>query len=190
MSESAQEKMAQAFQNQQAQWSAFANKALDSSMKLFELNLKMAKQSLEDTTHSARHLLSAKSPEELFAFDQELVQGRVHQAMAYASEINAIASAFTNEMTHAAQGQFNHSPAAQVVEEVNHSLPMQKFFPQMGEMNQGFEHWMDAGKKIAEAFGQSLPIQMPSAMSVPVTRAAPAKRTVAKPAPAGRSRAR
>ena len=73
MSESAQEKMARAVQEQQAQWSAFAAKALDSSMKLFELNLKMAKQSLEDTSQSARHVLSVKSPEDIFKVESGTV---------------------------------------------------------------------------------------------------------------------
>jgi phasin family protein len=159
MSESAQEKMARTVQEQQAQWSAFAAKALDSSMKLFELNLKMAKQSLEDTSQSARHVLSVKSPEDIFKIDQALLQERLNQALSYANEIGAITSAFTTELSQAAQHQLNktYEKAGKLAEEVSHQSPAPKLFPNLNEAQHGYDQWLDAGKKMVEAFGHGLP---------------------------------
>jgi phasin family protein len=184
MSESAQEKMARALEEQQAQWGAFASKALESSMKLFELNLKMAKQSLEEASQSARHLLSVKSPEQIFTVDQELIQERLNQVMAYASEIGEITSAFTSDLGKAAQSQFGHSfdKVTKLVEEVKPGVPVQKFFPQFGELNQGYDQWLDASKKIVESFGHTLPVA--------AVKPAPAKKPAAKAASNGRARAK
>jgi len=164
MSESAQEKMAHALQDQQAQWSAFATKALESSMKLFELNLKMAKQSLEDTSQSARHFLAVKSPEEIFKVDQELLQERLNQALSYAGEIGAITSAFTTELSQAAQSQLSKTveKAGKLADEVTqltaHQSPAQTLFPTLNDAQHGYDQWIDAGKKIVEAFGHGLPM--------------------------------
>lgn len=193
MSESTNEKMAHAFQEQQAQWSAFSSKALESSIRLFELNLKMAKQSLEEASQSARHRLSAKSPEQIFAVDQSLLQERMNQAMAYASEIGAITAAFTTELNHAAQSQLGNSydKVTQLVEEVKKPSAPQPFFPQFGELNHGYDQWLDASKKIVEAFGHGLPITpTKSTTARPVTTKPTATKASAAKPTSGRTRAR
>ena len=55
MSESAQEKMAQVLQDQQAQWTAIGSKLLESSMKLMELNVRVVKQSIEESNGTSLH---------------------------------------------------------------------------------------------------------------------------------------
>lgn len=184
MSESAQEKMAHAFQDQQAQWSAFASKALENSMKLFELNMKMAKQSLEDASQSARHLLVAKKPEEIFALDQELLQDRLNQIMNYANEIGEITSAFATELGQAAQSQMSHTyeKATKLAEDIKQPTSTQKFFPQLGELNQGYDQWLDAGKKIVESLGHGLPVKpsKPAATKTTTEKSASRRRSRAK----------
>ncbi len=174
MSESAQEKMAQALQDQQAQWGAFATKALDSSMKLFELNLKVAKQSLEDTSKSVRHLLAVKSPQEMLSVDQDAMQDRLNRTLSYASEISAITSALTAEINRVAQEQManGYEKAAKIASDNNQQSPVQKMFPHLGEVSHGYEQWLDAGKKMMEAFGQG--------MAAPGADSAPAKKTASK----------
>jgi len=153
MSDSAQRKMAQALQEQQAHWNLFAGRAIESSTKLFELNLKIAKQSLEDTSESVRHLLKVKSPDEIFSLDQTLVQERLNQALEYANEIGAIASAFAYEISQAAQNQMagNLEKVTQFADAAKPIAAPPLFPPQ-----QGYEQWLEAGRKIAEAFGQNL----------------------------------
>jgi len=160
MSESTQEKLTQALQAQQEQWGACATKALESSMKLFELNLKIAKQSLEDTSNSVRHLLAVKSPQDVFSVDQDVMRERLKQTLSYASEISAITSALTAEINRVAQGQISsgYEKAAKIATEDNQQSPIQKMFPHLGGVNQGYEQWMDAGKKMMEAFGQGIAV--------------------------------
>lgn len=170
MSDSAQEKMAHAMQEQHAQWSAFVSKALEGSIRLVELNLKLTRQSLEESTQSMRHLLEVKSPEQLFTVDQKLMQEKLSQVMAYASEVGAIASAFSTEISQAAQSQMSDSykKVAQFADQgVKPAVP--NVFPD--SMQNGYAHWMDAGKKFAESFGQSL--NLPNQSAAPVKAAAP-----------------
>ena len=162
MSDSAQEKMAQVLQEQQAQWSAFAGRALESSTKLFELNLKIARQSLQDTSESVRHLLAMKSPDEIFSIDQTLVQERLNHALEYANEIGAIASAFAYEISQAAQNQMagNLDKVARFGETAANPIAVPNLFLQQ----QGYEQWLDAGKKLAETFSQNLNMAAPVAV--------------------------
>jgi len=183
MSDSAQEKMAQALQEQHAQWNSFATKALESSIRLFELNLKMTRQSLEDTSLSVRHLLEAKTPEQLFSVDQKLMQEKLNQVLTYANEIGAITSAFTTEISQAAQNQMAGSveKVTRYADGAAGSGAQQSMFPDLSQAQHGYEQWLDAGKKIVEAFGQNL--AMPGNLVEPVKKAA------AKPATT-RARAR
>lgn len=186
MSDSAQEKMAQAFQDQQLQWSSFASKALESSMKLFELNLKMTRQSLEESASSVRHLLEVKSPEQLFSIDQSQMQEKLNRIMSYANEVGAIASSFTTEISQAAQSQMSggYEKIAKFADGAAKPVAPTAF-PDLSNAQHGYEQWLDAGKKMAEAFGHSL--------VVPVSHTAPVKQTAPKTAtktPASRARAR
>ncbi len=184
MSDSNQEKMAQAFQEQQAQWSAFTAKAMESSMKLFELNLRIARQSIQDVSHSAQQLFAAKSPDQVFSVDQELAQEKLNQIISYANEIGEITSSFTSGLGQAAQSHLSqtYEKTAKLVEEVKPQADFQKFFPQLGDASHGYEQWLEAGKKIAESFTHALPAA--------AAKSAPARKPVAKPATRSRARAK
>ena len=184
MSDSAQEKMAQLLQEQQAQWGSVVTKALDSSVKLVELNLELTKKSLEESTESVRHMLKVKSPDELFSVDQGLMQERLNQAMNYATQIGAIASEFATAMSEVTQAQLNGNlgKLGTLSEAVKQPPAVQNLFPDSAAAQQGYEQWMDAGKKFVEAFGQSF--------SVPLNGAPVDKPAAAKPAPRTRARAK
>jgi len=184
MSDSPQEKLAQAFEEQQAQWRAFTTKALESSMKLFELNLRIARQSMQDVAHSAQQLLTAKSPDQVLSIDQELAQEKLNQIMSYANEIGEITSSFTSGLGQAAQSNLHQTieKATKLVEEVKPQADFQKFFPQIGDATHGYEQWLEAGKKIAESFAQAVPVTP--------TKPAPVKKPVAKASTRSRTRAK
>jgi len=192
MSDSAQEKIAQAMQEQQAQWSALATKALDSSIKLVELNLKMTRQSLEESTQTVRDLLSVKSPEQLLTLDQGLLQDRLSQAMQYASQIGAIASEFAADVSQATQNQMagNMGKINKLSAAVEAPVAIKNLFPDAGVAQQGYEQWVEAGKKFVESFGQNFPAAFNGAGFAGVAQPAQAKPAPAKPAPAARARAR
>jgi len=192
MSDSAQEKMAQALQEQQAQWSTLATKALDSSIKLVELNLKMTRQSLEESTQTVRELLKVKSPEQLLTIDQGLLQDRLSQAMQYASQIGAIASEFAADVSQVTQNQMagNLGKINQLSAAVEAPLAMKNLFPDTGVAQQGYEQWVEAGKKFVESFGQNFPASFNGAGFTGVAKPAAAKPVTAKPAPGAKARAR
>jgi phasin family protein len=192
MSDSAQEKMAQALQEQQAQWSTLATKALDSSIKLVELNLKMTRQSLEESTQTVRELLKVKSPEQLLTIDQGLLQDRLSQAMQYASQIGAIASEFAADVSQVTQNQMagNLGKINQLSAAVEAPLAMKNLFPDTGVAQQGYEQWVEAGKKFVESFGQNFPASFNGAGFTGVAKPAAAKPVPAKPAPGAKARAR
>lgn len=192
MSDSAQEKIAQVLQEQQTQWSALATKALDSSIKLVELNLKMTRQSLEESTQTVRDLLQVKSPEQLLTVDQGLIQERLSQAMQYASQVGAIASEFAADVSQATQSQMagNLGKINKFSAVVEQPPALKNLFPDAGVAQQGYEQWVEAGKKFVEAFGQNFPASLNGAGFAGIAKPAHAKPAAAKPAPAAKARTR
>ena len=171
-------------QEQQAQWSSIVARTLDSSIKLVELNLKMARQSVEESTQSVQHMLQVKSPNALFAVDQELTQERLNQAMNYAGQISAIASEFIAAMSQATQaqmsgnlGRLNSFSAAPET-----PAPIKNLFADSAMVQQGYEQWVEAGKKFVAEFGQNFPAAF--------NGAGVAKAAEVKPSTTTRSRAR
>ena len=182
MSDSTQEKMAQLLQEQQAQWGGVVTKALDSSMKLVELNLEMTKKSMKESTESVRDLLKVKSPDALFSVDQNLIQERLNQVINYAGQINAIASEFAAELSQVTQAQMtgNMEKLGTLSDAVKPAAASPGLFPDASAVQQGYEQWMDASKKMMDAFGQSVSGQKDGTGSG----------AAAQPKPAPRSRAR
>ncbi|PRC92943.1 TIGR01841 family phasin [Solimicrobium silvestre] len=180
MSASTQEKMIGTIQEQQAQWLAFVAKALESSMKLVELNARMTKQSLDDSSQSLRYLLEVKAPGQIFALDAERIQDKLNRMLSYANEFSAITSAFGTEFSQIAQAQISGScnnanklfEGAQQVTPDTLQKPFDVMFSALGNPQNGYEQWMGAGKKFAEVIGQNL-------MMTP-SESAPAKRKSAK----------
>jgi phasin family protein len=165
MSESAQEKMTQALQEQQAQWMAIGTKLLESSMKLMELNVRVVKQSLDETAKSTQHLFAAKKPEEVFAIDQGKMQEKLNQALAYANEINSITSELTSEFSQSTQAKLSEavSKASEFVAHINPAAgdfsnkPLEQLFSQFGNSQHGYQQWVEASKKFADSLGVKLP---------------------------------
>jgi len=192
MSESTQEKMAHALQDQHEQWRAFASKALEGSTKLFELNLKMARQTMQDATQAARHLLSAKSPEEIFTLDQKGLQDRVNKIMAFNAEINEIVMAYGMELGQSVQTHIR-KPGAKIekaIADIGKSAHPQQFLPQMDDFTHGFEQWLSATKQLSDAFGQgTIAAAKPATVRKTAARPVAKKAVAAKPA-ARKARAR
>jgi len=165
MSESAQEKMTHALQEQQAQWMAIGTKLLEGSMKLMELNVRVVKQSLDDSAKSAQHLMAARKPEDVFTVDQEKMQEKLNQALAYANEINAITSELTSEFSHSTQEKLSAavSKANEFVSSINPAAgdfsnkPLEQLFSQFGNSQHGYQQWVEASKKFADSIGVKLP---------------------------------
>ena len=107
MFESSQEKFTNIIQEQQAQWMAFANKALESSMKMLEVNIRMAKQTLVGSTTSEPDLLTLKNPAEMFSINKNQLPEAYTRMLSYAKEINAITSDLNAELGKVVQSEMS-----------------------------------------------------------------------------------
>lgn len=180
-----QEKMINAIQEQQAHWVMFASKVMENSMKLFELNMRMSKESIDDSSQSIQHLLQLKAPEEAFALDAEKMQDRLNHMLSYAKEINEITSGLiaelNAELVDMAQTQF-HELVEQSTKQPpksagNNQQPVDLMLTSIGNMSKGYEQWMNASKQFAEAVEKNLAAHNPTGTSGP---AAPTKKKGAK----------
>ena len=112
-------------ETQLALLTALTGKAFESAEKIIELNMSVAKASLEETTANARQLLAAKDPQEFIALSTSQAQPNGEKAAAYSRQVMGIVSGLQAEMTKAAEAQIGeHSrKLATLVDEVSKSAP-------------------------------------------------------------------
>jgi|GEM_PF-5985978 len=173
MSASKQEKMIDAMQEQQAHWMTFASKAMENSMKLVELNMRMAKESIDESSASIQQLLTAKAPDEALKLNSDIMQAKLNRMMSYVNEVNALTS---RALTSGLNAQFRDASekitklaegAAQSVLPQNNQQPLDFMLSAFDGASKGYEQWMDASKKIVEAVEHKL-------VATPTTKAKPA----------------
>ena len=112
-------------ETQLALLTALTGKAFESAEKIIELNMSVAKASLEETTANARQLLAAKDPQEFIALSTSQAQPNGEKAAAYGRQVMGIVSGLQAEMTKAAEAQIGeHSrKLATLVDEVSKTAP-------------------------------------------------------------------
>lgn len=187
MASTKQEKMIDAIQEQQAHWLTLASKVMENSMKLFELNARMVKESIGDSSDSFQRLLKGK-PEDVWKVDSEKMQTKMTRMMDYAKEMNAIAAEFNSDLYQMGQTQYQESyeKASQLVEKArpasastknSQQQPFDFVLAAFGDASKGYEQWMDVSRKIADAVEHNLqsPTQAPTQAS---TESAPTRKRV------------
>ncbi|MFI4940651.1 MAG: phasin family protein [Burkholderiales bacterium] len=163
--ESMQEQLA----GQQAQCAAFANKAIESSMRLFELNLRVAKESLDEFTLATQQMLSAKSPQELFSLDQGKIRENFNRMLSYAGAVTNITANMQAELNRATQTQLSNTcnKATKMFEGTvasvpgNSQNPFEMIQSVMDNAKGGYEQWIATNRKFAEAMGANLNMMEP-----------------------------
>jgi phasin family protein len=166
MASNNQDKMINALQEQQAHWVTFASKLMEASMKLVDLNAKMAKESIDDTSNTIQQILKAKAPDEMLKVDAGKMQEKITRMMTYTKEMNAITSAFNAELYQTAQAQLHDSyekasklvSGAQPAASQQNQQPFDFMLSAFGDASKGYEQFLDAGKKLAEAVGKNVVI--------------------------------
>src|SRR5690349_17783441 len=81
------------FEAQLALFTTLTGKAFDSVEKIVDLNLNVAKASLEDSSITAKQLLSVKDPQEFFSLTAAQAQPAAAKAIAYGRHLAGIATA-------------------------------------------------------------------------------------------------
>lgn len=105
--------------------SALTNKAFESVEKVVDLNLNVAKASLEESTANVQQLLAAKDAQEFFSLSAAQAQPNAEKAIAYSRHLQTIASSAQAEFAKAAEAHIaeTNRKVIALVEEVSKSAP-------------------------------------------------------------------
>lgn len=148
--------------NFEAQLSMFTNltsKAFESVEKVVDLNLNIAKASLEDSSIAAKQLLSAKDPQEFFSLTAAQAQPTAAKAIAYGRHLAGIATSAQAEFTRAAEEQIAEAgrKVSELVDDVSKNAPAGSenviaiVKSAIGNANAGYEQLSKTTKQAVEA---------------------------------------
>jgi len=140
------------------------NKAYESMEKLLELNLNVAKASLEDTTATARQLLSAKDSQEALSLAATRTQPNAEKVLEYVRNIASIATNTHTEFTKAAENQISETyrKMTSLVEEITKNAPAGSenavvlLKSAIGNANAGYEQFSKTTKQAVEAMESNI----------------------------------
>ncbi len=143
---------------------ALTSKAFEGVEKLIDLNLTVAKTSLEESNATAKQLLAAKDPQEFFSLAAAQAQPNAEKAAAYARHVANIASSTQAEITKTAEAQMAETSrkVAALVDDVAKNAPagsenMIAIVKSMiGNANAGYEQLAKTTKQAVEAIETNL----------------------------------
>lgn len=141
-----------------------ANKAFESIEKIVDLNLNVAKASLEESTVAAKQILAAKDPQEFFSLSAAQAQPNAEKLLAYGRHLANIASSAQAEFTKAAEAQIaeTNRKVIALVEEVTKNAPAGSenviafVKSSIGNANAGYEQLAKTTKQAVEALEANL----------------------------------
>lgn len=96
-------------ESQLAACSAMTNKTFESMGKLFDLNFKLMKTSLEESSVIMQQLLEARGPQEVFSLVMALAPPTTEKALFYGRHLANIASTAQVEISHTAEKQLTEN---------------------------------------------------------------------------------
>lgn len=113
------------FDAQLALITALTGKAFEGVEKIVELNMTVAKTSMEESTAAAKQLLAAKDPQEFFNLSAAQAQPAAEKVLAYSRHLAGITSSAQAEFTHAAEAQIaeTNRKVMALIEEVSKNAP-------------------------------------------------------------------
>lgn len=146
------------FEAQLALFTSLTGKAFESVEKIVDLNLNVAKASMEDSSITAKQLLSAKDPQEFFSLTAAQAQPAAAKAIAYARHLAGIASSAQVELTRAAEEQIAETgrKVSALVEDVSKNAPAGSenviaiVKSAIGNANAGYEQLSKSTKQAVE----------------------------------------
>lgn len=141
-----------------AMFSSLTAKAFEGMEKLVELNITAAKATLEESTQTAKQLLSAKNPQEFFTMSAAQAQPTAEKAMSYSRQVAAIASGAQQEFTRAAEEQIAETgrKVLTLVDEVSRNAPagtenaVAAFKAGINNASAGYEQFTKTAKQAAQ----------------------------------------
>ncbi|MEC5215439.1 phasin family protein [Actimicrobium sp. GrIS 1.19] len=146
-----------AYELQLALMTSLTQKALEGVEKLVELNLTVARTSMDESSFAVKQLLAAKDPQEFFAMSKAQSQPQAEKAVSYARHVASIASEVQAEFAKVAEAQISevNQKVAKLVEDVAKNAPagsesvIAMFKSAMGNANAGYEQMSRTAKQAA-----------------------------------------
>ncbi len=143
------------FEAQIAMMTALTQKTFAGVEKLIELNMTVAKTSMEESSAAVKQMLAAKDPQEFFAMNAAQAQPGAEKAMSYVRHVAGIASEVQAEFTKAAEAQIAQASRQVValVDEASKSAPagsenaIAMFKSALGSANAGYEQMSRSTKQ-------------------------------------------
>lgn len=143
---------------------SLTNKTFESVEKFIDLNLSVARSSLKETNDTAKHLMTAKDPQEFFNFTNAQAKPAAEKALAYSREVVGIASNTQAEFSKAAEEQFTEAnrKMLSLVEELGKNAPagsenaVAALKSLIGNANASYEQLAKTTKQTTEALEANL----------------------------------
>jgi phasin family protein len=147
------------FEAQLSLLTSLTGKAFESLEKVVDLNLNIAKASLEDTSVAAKQLMSAKDPQEFFSLTAAQAQPTAAKAIAYGRHLAGIATSTQAEFSRAAEEQIAEASrkVSELVDDVSKNAPAGSenviaiVKSAIGNANAGYEQLTKTTKQAVEA---------------------------------------
>lgn len=147
------------FEAQLSLLTSLTSKAFESMEKVVDLNLNVAKASLEDSSIAAKQLLTAKDPQEFFSLTAAQAQPSAAKAIAYGRHLAGIATSAQAEFTRAAEEQIAETgrKVSALVDDVSKNAPAGSenviaiVKSAIGNANAGYEQLSKSTKQAVEA---------------------------------------
>jgi len=112
-------------ESQFALFSALTSKTFEGVEKLVDLNINTVKAALEDSSATARQLLSVKDAQEFFTVSASQAQPGAEKATAYSRHLAGIVSSTQAEFTKAAEAQISETSRklSALIDEISKNAP-------------------------------------------------------------------
>jgi phasin family protein len=149
---------------QLAMMTELSNKAFEGVEKVIDLNLNVAKSSLEESAATAKQFLAAKDAQEWLSLAAAQAQPNAEKALAYGRHLANIASGVQAEFTKAAETQIAESSrkVLELVEELSKNAPagsenaVALLKSAIGNANAGYEQLTKTTKQAVETLEANL----------------------------------
>lgn len=133
-------------------------KAFEGMEKIIDLNLNVAKASLEETSAAAAQLFAVKDPQAFFTLSAAQAQPTAEKALAYGRHLASITTAAQAEFTKAAEAQLaaTQTKVVSLVDELSKNAPAGSenaiafVKSAIGNASAGYEQMTKGSKQVAE----------------------------------------
>jgi phasin family protein len=147
------------FESQFALLTSLTSKTFESMEKLIDLNINAAKATLEESSATARQLLTVKDPQEFFSLTAAQAQPTAEKALSYSRQLASIAAGTGAEFSKAAESQIVEAnrKVISLVDEVSKNAPagsenyVAAIKTAISNANAGYEQFSKTTKQAVEA---------------------------------------